>query len=1019
MKILKIHFKNINSLKGEHSIHFDQLPLASAGIFAITGNTGSGKTTLLDVISLALFNRVPRIENKGMSKNEIDKTGSILTQNTEEAFASVTYQSPKGTFTSRWSIRKAKTGTLQDYHMEVADEQNIILNDKKREVPGINEELIGLSYEQFIRSMMLAQGEFTKFLKSKKEDRDSLLEKITGTEIYRRLGRRAFEKSREHKNELDRLQQLIDTYRENLIPEEEQQQNQDEFDHCEKEKRNLQNQIEQLKEALRLSDEIDKLSRERQKHEEEKQQADQLYQQFEAQHAENLDQHRALIPLQEGLRQWNNLQQEVDDKKAHLSRLSVEIAEADTSLQATLRQLSELTGQKLSPENALKGLEKFRDELSQHYNTLERLSERQQQERRSAEQTARQLGEKLPVRITEEVVLAILTQSENREALLDEYRNGLSESEQQDPQRARQRLQVQTLLLNEISNLIRLRREKESALQKNKSSYQVKESEFLAMPDRVEEKKDALHRAEQSLQSLRHESEKAALLAKYEADRRKLVEGEACFLCGSNQHPYVEHYQAPAQGELQQQISRQEKEVNTLRDAHATLRQELQSLKKSLEDHRQEASDLEASIGSIRGEEATHWQQIDQAYRQYAPKDGLALIEAQMKRLDDYTETLAALQLYQNLYQACLSLQQLDVQIREQQQLLSRKYQGQDYQKDCRSLGEQFQERERNYARLQEQQRLISGQMKTQEKTLLALEADVLSQLRSLGYTGIRQALDRLMPAAEYDRLLHEKNELKRTHEQLAERLRGCQKQLEELRKKAPVLSKEELELEVEQKQQLKKEVDSRRDELFALLQDQLRIKKDLKNTEDEYAGKKKACEKWVLLGNYIGDSVGKKFSNFAQQLTLQQLVALANRRLQGLTDRYELDLPRLEEDAPKEDDTLIIIDHDMGDIRRSVRTLSGGETFLVSLALALGLSDLASRNVDIQSLFIDEGFGTLDPETLDQTLDTLEKLQAESEKVIGVISHVGALKERIGTRIEVHKNGQGYSRLKVVTGEA
>ena len=104
-----------------------------------------------------------------------------------------------------------------------------------------------------------------------------------------------------------------------------------------------------------------------------------------------------------------------------------------------------------------------------------------------------------------------------------------------------------------------------------------------------------------------------------------------------------------------------------------------------------------------------------------------------------------------------------------------------------------------------------------------------------------------------------------------------------------------------------------------------------------------------------------------------------------------------------------------MGSERRSVNTLSGGEQFIVSLSLALALSDLASRHIEINTLFIDEGFGTLDEELLDQIIDTLEKLQSESQKTIGIISHVPALKERITTQIQVVKNGQGHSRIEIV----
>ncbi|MFO7701479.1 MAG: SbcC/MukB-like Walker B domain-containing protein, partial [Psychroflexus maritimus] len=170
------------------------------------------------------------------------------------------------------------------------------------------------------------------------------------------------------------------------------------------------------------------------------------------------------------------------------------------------------------------------------------------------------------------------------------------------------------------------------------------------------------------------------------------------------------------------------------------------------------------------------------------------------------------------------------------------------------------------------------------------------------------------------------------------------------------------------------------------------------------------SCSASTILNELIGDARGAKFNNFAQDLTLMHLLAMANHRLTKLNDRYQMDRPK---NAEGED--LVVIDLHMGSERRSVKTLSGGETFMLSLALALALSDLASQNVKIDSLFIDEGFGTLDPETLDQTLDTLERLQAESNKIIGIISHVEALKERIQTQIQLTKNGQGYSSLTVV----
>jgi exonuclease SbcC len=171
----------------------------------------------------------------------------------------------------------------------------------------------------------------------------------------------------------------------------------------------------------------------------------------------------------------------------------------------------------------------------------------------------------------------------------------------------------------------------------------------------------------------------------------------------------------------------------------------------------------------------------------------------------------------------------------------------------------------------------------------------------------------------------------------------------------------------------------------------------------------KKEHKRWAQLSSVIGSADGKKFRVFAQGLTLRRLVQLANQHLQRLDGRYHI------EKRTDNELELDIIDTFQADNRRSMRTLSGGESFLVSLALALGLSDLAGRQANIQSLFIDEGFGTLDENSLDLALTTLENLQS-SGKTIGVISHVNALKERIATQIKVVKKGNGVSEVLIGT---
>jgi exonuclease SbcC len=164
-------------------------------------------------------------------------------------------------------------------------------------------------------------------------------------------------------------------------------------------------------------------------------------------------------------------------------------------------------------------------------------------------------------------------------------------------------------------------------------------------------------------------------------------------------------------------------------------------------------------------------------------------------------------------------------------------------------------------------------------------------------------------------------------------------------------------------------------------------------------------CERWQSLSRLIGSADGKSYRNFVQGLTFERLIAYSNQQLSEMTDRYLLVASK---DAPLE---LNVIDNYQASAERTTKNLSGGESFIMSLALALGLSRMASQKIRVDSLFMDEGFGTLDEESLNMALDTLSALQQEG-KVIGVISHVKALKERIATQIVVSSAGMGRSKL-------
>ncbi|PID74867.1 MAG: chromosome segregation protein SMC, partial [Desulfobacterales bacterium] len=181
--------------------------------------------------------------------------------------------------------------------------------------------------------------------------------------------------------------------------------------------------------------------------------------------------------------------------------------------------------------------------------------------------------------------------------------------------------------------------------------------------------------------------------------------------------------------------------------------------------------------------------------------------------------------------------------------------------------------------------------------------------------------------------------------------------------------------------------------------------KERIKEKQAAMEARKKECSRFGKLHALIGSADGKKYRNFAQGLTFELMVAHANRQLEKMTDRYLL---IRDEQQPLE---LKVLDNYQAGEIRSTRNLSGGESFIVSLTLALGLSNMASRKVRVDSLFLDEGFGTLDEETLETALESLSGLHQEG-KLIGIISHVSALKERISTQINISPVSGGRSLI-------
>ncbi|MGR4069148.1 AAA family ATPase [Billgrantia sp. C5P2] len=220
-------------------------------------------------------------------------------------------------------------------------------------------------------------------------------------------------------------------------------------------------------------------------------------------------------------------------------------------------------------------------------------------------------------------------------------------------------------------------------------------------------------------------------------------------------------------------------------------------------------------------------------------------------------------------------------------------------------------------------------------------------------------------------------------------------------RREALVAERQALEPQLETAQQT-------RDEAVHALRDDDRRRTRQQEGQAELEAARTEHVRWARISELIGSADGKVFRRIAQAYNLEQLLEHANAHLTGLSRRYRLARGGSELG-------LLVVDHDMGDERRSVHSLSGGETFLVSLALALGLASMASGELTIESLFIDEGFGSLDPQSLALAMEALDGLQALGRRV-GVISHVQEMHERIPVQIQVEPLGNGTSRARLVS---
>ncbi len=1013
MKILKLTFKNINNLKGHHEISFDTLPLSAAGLFAITGPTGSGKSTILDVITLALFNKIPRFKNASnkeviISKKQIQEHGSIMTLHTDESYAAIKYEINRISYTSEWTLSKARTGNLKDYEMFIYDASDKPLDLKKSEVPAKNEQLIGLSYGQFVKSIILSQGEFSKFLKADKNERGKLLENITGTSIYRKIGIAAFQKEKTARESIDKAKEIIGVIE--VLSEEKIKELKEQSTSAKKNKEIFDVQLKTLVEVQKTKQGLEKNASMlvvKQKLALDLKGKEQLLSPF----LEQLNIHEKLSPVQGKIAIYKDAIVNQQKTKENLTEYKSSLEESNIKLDEVITEMAVLTKTKVDQTNFKSNMSSFEKEINDIDRDLKELKNKGTDERSRINQkidkhsiaistVPHEANDQLKRRAQEiKDVLAQTNLSNTSEVpLLKEELRSQRETVVllQNIYRENDVLQGVITKIKEVKDQL--------ALHSNKSKE---------LEPKLKSAKEVNNLLKEKIQLLHKQKSDAERIERLEDIREQLEDGKPCPLCGATDHPYSQHFPNQDSSGIEHNIKTTEEQYNLKNRAVVELEKQLSEAQASIkltngqiESLNQQQTELNKNIDAYskkyKGDSKIIMDNLHEVLKQAQIKE--TNLEKGITAIEDYSVNKELQDLY-------TSLSTLMDTYKSKLAHRNERYQGSDITKECNDLQDRFQASKTSIEKLKVSIDKESKDLLRAEKLVKNINQEVAPQLEVLGFNNLEQAHSHILSEEEVAKIRSNK-------ESLAKLLTTNQTELSNLQKEINLLSKKDTKTDMSLEQinldisQLEKERDSIIEKIGEIGKELQRDKEDrkrIKEKEKEIEGLTKDYDKWALMKKLIGDANGNNFANFAQGLTLQNLLVYANQRLKNLSDRYLLDKTTQEE-------TLHVVDQYQGNIRRAVSTLSGGESFLISLALALSLSDMASKNVSLDSLFIDEGFGTLDQETLEIAINTLEKLQSESQKTVGVISHVTALKERINVQIVLNKNPQGYSDIEIVS---
>lgn len=1130
MKFQKLTIHNIASI--EHAvIDFEAQPLADSEVFLITGKTGAGKSTILDAICLALYADTPRLYStkmQGVTKDaekdvKIDDPRQLMRRNTIEAYVSLTFIGSNGVnYEATWAVARAYkkvSGSIKTKNWELKNLDTGITLTKDGEIKNEIRTAVGLDFNQFCRTTMLAQGEFTRFLNSKDDEKAEILEKITGVDIYSKIGAKVYELTDEKKKEWIDAKHIVEGTR-TLTDEEiaekletlsaldcqyKEIKSRSDNDIAKRDWMTKYNELTKSKndatDALCIANEV--IDSEEFKHKERivkdwNTSIDARMQMTEIQKASSVqnEQNKVLAGLAVTYSELLGGQRFAENE---VYKIDEEIKDIEIFISSEVEKVSmyekaqTIVGHLNTIDEGRKAIKKSQADIeSENKKLVGELSPAFEKAKEDA-QKAKSAFEKeeTDVKTKEEAIANINLPElrENREAVKELLGNIKTAQERIDMLQSA-KCQYE---------------EKRKNLAERKASLNVKVEKSVSMEAPIH---DAKIRMEAHKEVLDKQSDTVNKFAS--TLRAKLQMGDTCPVCRQKIKSALplEEELATLVGKLKNAYEEAEKGYQDLVDAKIKLDAEIKTesatydrdVKAFNEDtsvvnSEQKASDAckVCGIETLNSTTPSALTTLEESASKTLNnlnakiKDGekqeteVKLLRKTLEEERKNVETLAdKVLIEEKLLNECKGRiataealvksknDEVDNAIQKASELIVGNWQI-DWRQSPNEFASTLTSSAKEYNSNLQKKQALSNKLesaKANVENVLNVLATILSAIPSWAKvesrdvakvenllikanalnTSVATALSKLKSAKESlddnqsklyefltehsdlsmehletlsiyssDDIARENESLKVARETVVAKktlFDNIEKLIAEHQTKKPEFAEDDtldaLNERIENIEKQLTEIGEKKGainhELKTDKENRERLGALIKEADDKYA----VYQKWSRLNQLIGNSTGSTFRKIAQSYVLSNLIHSANSYMKTLTDRYTLKV------TPG---TFVISLEDayQGFVSRAASTISGGESFLVSLALALALSDIGQQ-LQVDTLFIDEGFGTLSGEPLQKAIETLRSLHSKSGRHVGIISHVEELQERIPVQIQVNQEGNNSSsKVKIV----